>query len=212
MIKWSSSSPSARDETQKAGKGRCQTASRAIAPFCRTRSDVRSVTDGLPELMGVFRMTAHGNDTAVEGGKSGGDHAIHGWGQSKGFANLLAASGPRPAWRKSQVGQLKEAHGEQIVCAIEDQVVEGKHDRDTRHARAFEREFRRDTRRAMKQPGNFKVLRMRHSKSSDSSLSLSPNKSAVPLLPRLIGDADVNLEYAIEQLHQDHTDKQTIMW
>jgi len=37
--------------------------------------------------------------------------------------------------------------------------------------------------RAMKQPGNFKVLRMRHSKSSDSSLSLSPNKSAVPLLP-----------------------------
>ena len=143
-------------QTQKAGKGRCQTASRAIAPFCRTRSDVRSVTDGLPELMGVFRMQAHGNDTAVEGGKSGGTPkaalgpchtAIHGWGQSKGVANLLSASGPRPAWRKSQVRQLKEAQGEQIVCAIEDQVVEGKHDRDTRHARAFEREFRRDTRR-----------------------------------------------------------------
>jgi len=142
-------SPRARDMTQKTTKGLGHTA--GMAPFCRTRSETRSITDGLPELLGVFsfRMQAHGNDTAVEGGKVGGDTKIHGWRQSKVFAtrqtDLFAASGPGLAWRKFQVGQ--EEQGEHIVNAIEDQVVTSKHDRDSRRARASERALCRDTRR-----------------------------------------------------------------
>jgi len=145
-----SSNPGARDTTQNTEKRLGQTA--GIAPFCRAGSDSRCVTDGLPELLGVFRTQAHGSDTAVEGRKAGGD--TESWRQTvfaTRQANFFVALGPGPAWRKALLGQMDaEEQDETIVPAIEHKVVESKHERDARHARAFQRSLpplRRYTRR-----------------------------------------------------------------
>jgi len=134
-------SPGAHDVTQKTPKRLGQTA--GTAPFCRAGSDSRCVTDGLPELLGVFRTQTHGSDTAMEGRKAGGDRAIHDWRQevfATRQANFFVALGPGPVWRKALLGQMDaEEQDEQIVPAIERKAVESKHERDARHARAFQR-------------------------------------------------------------------------
>jgi len=120
-----SSSPGALDVTQKTEKRLSQTA--GIAPFCRAGSDSRCVTDGLPELLGVFRTQAPGRQTTVEGRKAGGDTEIHSWRQevfATRQANFFAALGPGPAWRKALLGQIHaEEQDEQIVPAIEHKPV-----------------------------------------------------------------------------------------
>jgi len=145
-------SPGARDVTQNTGKRLGQTA--GIYQSCRAGSDSRCVTDGLPELLGVFRTQAPGSNVAVEGGRAGSDSES--WRQT-GFAtrqaNFFVALGPGPVWRKALLlGQMDaEEQDEPIVPAIEHKVVESKHERDARHARAFERSLpplRRYTRRS----------------------------------------------------------------
>jgi len=112
-----SSSPGALDVTQKTEKRLSQTA--GIAPFCRAGSDSRCVTDGLPELLGVFRTQAPGRQTTVEGRKAGGDTEIHSWRQevfATRQANFFAALGPGRRGEKPYSGKYMQRSRTNRLC------------------------------------------------------------------------------------------------